>query len=132
MQSAAVEQALGVGRQELHGEVNAVEVAAGNRQVVGDRRTRGQEQRVDLAEHLGDGHRAVRTVADVRVGDEFDAFSTHHLDAPLDHALVEFHVGDAQGTPPLLAAKLANQELVDQLRARNLSGRSDSLGRAKN
>ena len=52
-------------RQEIHREVDAVELAAGNRQIAGGFRAAGQRHRVILVEHLARIDRAVRIAADM-------------------------------------------------------------------
>ena len=87
----AVEQALGVGVQELHREVDALEIAAldGQSRAAWWRRRTGRWRRTP-AQLLG---RII--LADLAAGDEGDALGRHQIDAPLDEALVELHVGDA-------------------------------------
>ncbi len=51
-------------RQEIHREVNAGEIAAGNRQIARGFRAAGQRQRVILVEHLARVDRARRRAAD--------------------------------------------------------------------
>ena len=89
---AAREDGLGVGREELHREVDALEVAALDGQVT---RLGGAGADdggvVFLEEYLG-----LDVLADVGVADELDALLLHELDAAEDDLLlVELHVGDA-------------------------------------
>jgi len=78
-------------RQEFHGEVNALEFAAGNRQVAGGRGAAGEQQRVIIAAQLFD-----RDIdADVGIGAELDPLGPHLVDAPPDARLFELEVGNA-------------------------------------
>ena len=90
---AAVQQALGVGVQELHGEMDALEVSAlrFGEEIVRVGGAAGQHDGVELLAQLFG--RVV--LADLAVDDELDAFRGHQIDAALDDALVELHVGDA-------------------------------------
>ena len=77
--------------QELHGEVNALELAAGDGQVA---RMLGAAAEQDGVEVLGerfDGD----VDADVRVGLEDDALGLHLLDAAIDDVLFQLEVGNA-------------------------------------
>ena len=77
--------------QELHGEVDAVEVAAGDGEVAGLLGTAAEEDGVVVVGELGDGD----VDADVGVGEEGDAFSLHLRDAAVDDVLFQLEVGDA-------------------------------------
>lgn len=75
-------------RQELHGEVNAFKLAAGNLEVA---RLLGATAEQDGVVVLGE--RFNRDVhADVRVGEERDAFRLHLLDAAINDMLLELEV----------------------------------------
>ena len=107
-----VEQALGVAGEEIHGEADALEFAAGDRQVTGPSRSGRQQYGVvpvpqiagthvlDLLaslehdpSHVSRGERLRLAHVDVRA--ELDSFVAQQLDAPLDDALLELHVGNA-------------------------------------
>ena len=89
----AVEQALGVGVQELHGEMDAVEVPPfGTREeVVGLGRAAAQDDGVEFLPQSGG--RVV--LAYLAAGDKRDALGLHQIDAALHEALVQLHVRDA-------------------------------------
>ncbi len=87
----SVQEALGVGVEELHGEMNALEMAALDGQVARLGRAGAEDDGVELAEEvLG---RII--LADFGVGAEDDAFGGHLVDAALHQGLVQLHVGDA-------------------------------------
>ena len=65
-----VEKALGVGVQEIHGEVHPVEVSAVHGQIPWLRRAARQHDGVRRVSQLGDGR--VSLLSDVRVDDEID------------------------------------------------------------
>src|SRR5208283_2365847 len=76
--------------QELHGEVDAFELAAGDRQIAGMLSAAREKDGV-----VGFGERFDGDVAaDVGVGVEDDALGAHLLDAAVDHALFELEVGN--------------------------------------
>ena len=77
--------------QELHREVDPLELASGNGQIAGPRRAGAQHDRVELLEQLCAGD----VSADLGAGDEHDPFVGHHLQAALDDPLFELHVRDA-------------------------------------
>ena len=78
-------------RQELHGEVNALELAAGNLQVA---RLLGAAAEQDGVVVLGE--RFDRHIdADMRVGHKGDALGAHLLDAAVDDVLFQLEVGNA-------------------------------------
>ncbi len=87
----AREQALRVGGQELHREVNAGELAARDLEIARLRRARRQQQRVVLGAQL----LRIDVLADVGVRDELDAGRAQQVDAAVDDALVELHVRNA-------------------------------------
>ena len=78
-------------RQELHGEMDAVEVAAGDRQVARLLGAAGENDRVVLLQQLGD----VEFDADMDVAVEGDALGLHLRDAAVDVVLLHLEVGDA-------------------------------------
>ena len=86
-----VEQRLGVLVQELHGEVNALEVAVGNGKVTGHGGTGGNDHRIVLLLERVKGDIAL---ADKAAGNVLDALSGHEVNTALDDVLVELHVGD--------------------------------------
>jgi len=77
--------------QELHGEVNAVQVAAGNRQISGDGGTSSENDGVELGSERLKSH---ITLTDRYTGDEVDALRSHEVNTTLNDVLVELHVGD--------------------------------------
>ena len=77
--------------QELHGEVNAFEFAAGNGQVAGLLGAAAEKDGVEAVGERLDGD----IDADVGVGLEDDAFGLHLLDAAIDDVLFELEVGNA-------------------------------------
>ena len=78
-------------RQELHREVDAVELAAGDRQVARLLGAARQHHRVVLCHDVVDRH----LVADMDVVVEGHALGFHLRDAPVDVALLHLEVGDA-------------------------------------
>ncbi len=87
-----VEQAFGVGVQKLHGEMDALELAALDRQIARLGRAAAEDDGVEVAAQFVGGI----VDADFAVGDELDPFGFHQLDAAQDDVLlVELHVGDA-------------------------------------
>jgi hypothetical protein len=77
--------------EELHRVVDAVELAAEDRQVAGGLGAAGHHQHVVVVQQPLDGNRH----ADLEVGAEDHAFSLHLRDAPVDQVLFHFEVGDA-------------------------------------
>ena len=86
-----IEKALCALEQILHCEVDASQLATGNRQISRLRRAAGEEQRVVLLAQLLD----IDVDADVSIRDELHALFAQQVQATLDHGLVEFHIGDA-------------------------------------
>src|ERR1035437_5971223 len=82
-------------RQEIHREVNAPEIAAGNRQVARGFGAAGQRQRVVLVQHLARIERAGRRAADVNAVMEGDALGFDLREAAVDDVLLHLEVGDA-------------------------------------
>src|SRR5262249_61405305 len=81
---ARMEQAAGVLRQEIHGEVDALELAAGHEQIARHGRAAAQDDGVEFVEKLRGGV----VDADFAVGDEVDAFGLHEVDAAGEVGLV--------------------------------------------
>jgi hypothetical protein len=79
-------------RQEVHREVHAREVAAGNRQVARRLGAAGKRDGVILRV---DKVRSAHRYADMGVVVEDDAFGRHLLDAPVDMALFHLEIGNA-------------------------------------
>ena len=88
---AGVHQALRVRRQELHGEVDAVELAPFDRHVAPLGRPAAQDHGVELLDQL----RRRDVPADLGVGHELHPLGLHQLQPPRHHRLVELHVRDA-------------------------------------
>ena len=78
-------------RQEVHGEMDAVEIAAGHGEIARLLGAAGEQHGVIVALELLDGEIA----ADVDVAMEGDAFGLHLLDAALDDVFLHLEVGDA-------------------------------------
>mmetsp|Transcript_6971 Transcript_6971/g.13275 ORF Transcript_6971/g.13275 Transcript_6971/m.13275 type:complete len:404 (+) Transcript_6971:787-1998(+) len=125
----AVKVALGVGSEEVHGEVDALQSTTGSLQIPGNGGTGGEDHSVV--------HRSHRLSADDLFGrfhvvgnflcirfadhgcsrDELNAGVLHKLDAPFHHVLfVEFHVGDPVHEKPSNAVfTLENSDSVPGL-----------------
>jgi len=86
-----IKQRLGVLVQELHGEVNALQVTAGNGQVSGDGCTSGENNGIVLSSERLERH---VTLANRYASDEVDTLSGQEVDTALDDILVKLHVGD--------------------------------------
>mmetsp|Transcript_7711 Transcript_7711/g.15990 ORF Transcript_7711/g.15990 Transcript_7711/m.15990 type:complete len:526 (-) Transcript_7711:674-2251(-) len=87
-----VQQALGVGMEEVHRKVDALQVASLNWQVTRARRAHGQHHRVVLLDEL----LGRDVVTDVGVDHKAHALGGHQVDAALyDVRLVGLHVGHA-------------------------------------
>ncbi len=78
-------------RQEIHGEMDAVELAARDRQVARLLGAAGQRHRVVVLEQL----LGRQVDADMGAVMEGHAFALHLLDAHIDDALLHLEVGDA-------------------------------------
>ena len=78
-------------RQELHREVDAFQLAAGDVEIARLLGAAGQQDGVELAAQVVDRHVA----ADVGVGDELHAFGAHLLDAAVDQVLLHLEIRDA-------------------------------------
>jgi hypothetical protein len=86
-----VEKRFGVLVQELHGEVDTLQVAARNGQVSGDGGTSGKDNGVMLGSKGLEGN---ITLTNRDTGDKVDALSSHEVNTALDDVLIELHVGD--------------------------------------
>src|SRR5487761_1913846 len=82
-------------RQEVHREVNAGEIAAGNRQVARRLGTAGQRQRVILVQHALRIDCARRRAADRRAVVKGDSLGLHLRDAAVDDVLFHLEIGNA-------------------------------------
>ena len=85
---------LGVGQEEIHGEVDAFQLAARGvaDEVVGLGGAGADHHRVELPLQVVGGH----VLADLHPGDELDALGLHLVETPPDDLfLVELHVGNA-------------------------------------
>jgi hypothetical protein len=87
----AAEEGLGVGLEEFHGEMDAVEGAAFDGEVAGFGGAGAEDDGVEFAEEAVGGVVA----ADVGLGVEDDALFFHLFDTLEDEFFVELHVGDA-------------------------------------
>ncbi|KAI3478074.1 hypothetical protein L1887_60005 [Cichorium endivia] len=85
-----VEERLGVGGEEVHGEVNAVGLAARHLEVTRPGGADSVDDGVVLRVHL----LGVNVATNVGAGDEVDALCGHEVDTTLHDALVELHVRD--------------------------------------
>jgi hypothetical protein len=93
----AVQHRLGVLGQELHGEVDALQIAAFDGQVAGTGGAGAEDHRVEVL-HQGFGG---YVFAHFGVADEGDALGFQHVQPPLDDfLLVQLHVGDAVHQQP--------------------------------
>src|SRR5207253_760498 len=87
---AAVEQTLGIRREELHRKMDARKAAAGYRQVIGLGSAGGQKQGVVFVEELfGIDEMFGVAVADVGAGHEANAFGSEQINATLHNALIK-------------------------------------------
>src|SRR6266545_848632 len=90
--SVSVQQAPGVRREEIHGEMNSFELAAFDGQIAGFRRAGAENNGVEIVEQLPGGKR----FAHVTAADKLDALLLEDVDAAQDDfLLVELHVRDA-------------------------------------
>jgi hypothetical protein len=87
-----VEEGLGILVQELHGIVDTVQVAVGDRQVTSDGSTSGEDDSVELAAERVKSLRALLADSDTSL--ECDTLSGEEVNTALDDLLVELHVGD--------------------------------------
>ena len=87
-----VEQRLRVLVQELHGEVNTLEVAVRDRKIARHGGASRDDHRVVVFLERLQGDVAL---ADEAAGNVLDTLSGHEVDTTLDDVLVELHVGDA-------------------------------------
>ncbi|GKT57393.1 conserved hypothetical protein [Colletotrichum tofieldiae] len=85
-----VEEGLGVLVQELHGVVDALELAALDGEVTGDGGAGGDDDGVVLGLEVHE----LDVLADGNAALEVDALGGHEVGTALDDALVELHVGD--------------------------------------
>src|ERR1022692_1727442 len=77
--------------EELHGEVDAVQLAAGDREIAGLLGAAGEQDGVVAAAQIFDRNVA----ADVGIGDELDALGAHLLETPVDEVLFHLEIRDA-------------------------------------
>ena len=78
-------------RQELHGEIDALELAAGNVEVAWGFRAAGQQQGVKFLAQILRGNAAAHVSARL----EADSLGHHLFQAPVEHALFQLEVGNA-------------------------------------
>src|SRR5690606_3115923 len=89
-----IELVLGIGREKIHGEMDAIGGAPFNRQIARLRGAAAEHHGVEFLAQALDGPLAV--LADVYARLKFDPLIAHELEAALDDlAFVELHVGDA-------------------------------------
>src|SRR5258708_1466159 len=110
-------------RQEVHREVDAVQVAPRNREVARLFRSSGQCDRVELGQQPlgGNGH------ADMRAGANLHALRAHLLDTAVDEVLLHLEIGNAVAQQPADAIALLEERHVmagarELLRARHARG----------
>mmetsp|Transcript_45963 Transcript_45963/g.144174 ORF Transcript_45963/g.144174 Transcript_45963/m.144174 type:complete len:512 (-) Transcript_45963:4421-5956(-) len=98
--------------QELHGKVDVLEIPARDRKVSWLRGSHGEQDSIKLALELICSH----VLADFDVADEVDSFGLHDLEPPLNHSLVQLHVGDAKHEKPSwFGVTLEHSDLVSHL-----------------
>ncbi len=124
-----IEEPARVATQEVHGQVDSAQLAAGDGDVARDRGAGCEHHGVELGQELLG--RQVR--ADRDPGDEPHALVGHELDAPRHDPLVELHVGDAvdeQAADPVRALEDRDEmaSLVELRRGRE-PGRTASHDR---
>ena len=78
-------------RQEIHREMHAAEIAAGDRQIARLLGAAGEHDGVVAVDEL----LRFDVDADIHIAMELDAFGLHLRDAPLDVNLLHFKVGNA-------------------------------------
>ena len=113
-------------RQEVHGEMDAVELAARDRQVARASRRRRQHDRVVAFGDALDRH----ADADMGVVVEDDALGFHLRDAPVDVTLLHLEVGDAVGEQAAGAWRASRRQVHVVAGARELL-RAGQAGRAR-
>src|SRR5262249_28171793 len=89
----AVEQALGVGVQELHGEIDAVQLPSfgAGKEVVRFGCPAAENDGIVLVQEFVRGV----VLADFATGDERNPFGAHQVDPALNNSLVQLHVRNA-------------------------------------
>ncbi len=106
---AAAQEGLGAGGQVLHGEVDAGQLPPRDGQVARDGGAHRQDHRVEVGHEL----RGLDVTAHGHPGPEGYPLSFQELDAALDDALVQLHVGDAVRQQPADAVvALEDRDLV--------------------
>src|SRR5439155_10943889 len=87
---ARVEQALSIGMEKLHGEMNALQIPTLDRQVAGVGGATTEDHRVALLAEFS----CWPMDAYGGVCDKLHPFFGHQVDAPLHDGFVELHVGN--------------------------------------
>lgn len=87
-----IKQRLGVGREEVHGEVNSVDLSVRQLEVSRPGRSSSNNDSVVVLLDL----QGIGVDSDVGAGNECDTFSGHEIYTSLDNILVELHVGDTE------------------------------------
>ena len=77
--------------QEVHRQVDAVELAPGDGEIAGVGRAAGEADGVEFVQQVA----RVHVDADVDAGAEDDALGLHLLEAAVDEALLHLELGDA-------------------------------------
>ena len=86
-----IEQAFGVRRKKVHGEMNALELAALDGQIARLGRAGADDNGVEIVAQFFSGI----IFADLGIGDKRDAFLRHEIHTALNDLFVELHVRDA-------------------------------------
>ena len=112
-------------RQEIHGELHALEVAAGNRQVARVFSAAGEHDRIVVAQQVF--RREID--ADMRAIMERYALRLHLIDAAIDEMLLHFEVGDAVAHQPAgLGVLLEHMHVVPRPRELLCAGEPGGSG----
>ena len=101
----------------LHGEVGAVQVAAGDFEVAGGGGAAAEGDGVEVVDEVVGGD----VLADKGAGDELDSLCGHDVDALLDELVAELEVGDAE-------AEEAADEMVAFVDGDEVAGAVELLG----
>src|SRR5690606_12629556 len=90
-----IEQALGVGLEEFHCQMNTLQLAIFDRQVAAVGSAGGQHYRIVFLLQFFRIDRIGASAADIGVGDEVDTLGLQQIDTALHHVLAELHVRNA-------------------------------------
>ena len=123
---SAVQHRLSVGGEELHGEVNALEVAPFDGEIAGTGRAGAENHRVKVVDQRCGGE----IFANFGVADEGDALGFQHLQAAHHHLfLVQLHIGDAvhEQTTGAIAALIHRHPMASGIKL-SRSGEASGTG----